>query len=267
MSLKNILLLLLIMPFNLSAQTFVVAANDVQGDPTMPNSPDAMTLSYALTSDSILFKMDFYERIDNKEWNITFGLDTNQNVNDGAAWQGQNTSMNYDLLFKLSFSPGFPPISAYVIDASGMNAYFLYTAEITDTATVIAGIKLADYSISRPLQFIAGTGIVLGDINDDLPDNTYISIPTQVSSIEKSQLDISLYPNPTRYDLNIQLNEPGSDYNFDYDIMDIQGRIVGKGNISKPECKISLQNLNSGTYQINLYDGKRNSNLKFQKIN
>ena len=269
MSMKKYLFLILLLNIvlNSRAQNFIHVANDIQGDPTQLISPDAKALAYMLTSDSILFKIDFYERIDNKEWNISFGLDTNLNVNDGALWEGSNTSMNYDLLFKLFFNPGFPPISGYVIDASQMNATFLYSAVITDTATLVAGLKLSDYNLNKPLQFIAGTGIVLGDINDDIPDNTYFSIPTNINKAYKNYSDLKFFvhPNPSKQFINIEFTAKTDRDNYNYEISDTKGVVILSGHLDTSQPFINIGSISKNIYLLRVFNEAGSWNLKFQK--
>ena len=74
------------------SQTFIHAASDLENDPTESLSPDAKSISYDfdVQLDSLWIKLDFYQRIDDKEWSVKIGLDTNFNENDGGLWPGMN---------------------------------------------------------------------------------------------------------------------------------------------------------------------------------
>jgi hypothetical protein len=195
---KKILLILFLLGNFAYAQTFILGTTDPAGDAGQPYSPDAKALSYMLTSDSIFFKMEFHNRIDNLEWNITIALDTNMNPSDGAPWAGLNTSMNYDLNFRMFYHPGFPPISGYIVAANQIASGYSFYAEITDTSTFVAGISLAEHGITGPFQIIGGCGLAIGDIDDDIPDSGIIPILSsgvKFSSLN-SALKFSLYPNP-----------------------------------------------------------------------
>ena len=263
----SVIILLLCSISNANGQNFILASYDPQGDPNQSMSPDAKSLSYQITNDSIIFKIDFYDRIDNKEWNISFGLDTNQNVNDGALWEGSNQSMKYDLIFKLFFNPAFPPMSGYITDASQQVILLAFTANVTDTSTLIAGLKLSDYSITKPIQFIAGTGVVFGDINDDVPDNSYVSIPTNIfpRELNKKSATFYVYPNPVGKTLQIKLTKSIPVESLDYQILDTSGRLICSGRIAKSNMIIDTEKLKPGNYQLILNENQLDSTIKFQK--
>lgn len=83
-----------------------------------------------------------------------------------------------------------------------------------------------------------------------------------VNDIENAKTKISIYPNPAKDFLSIK-NEKKD--NFDYQILDVTGKIVKKGK-SKTDEKINVQSLEKGTYivQIQTENGEK-QNLKLMK--
>lgn len=247
------------------AQNYIVLANDPSGDPDNILSPDLSQFSYRLTADSIIFKIDFHERLDNTDWNLAIGLDTNLNPNDGAVWPGGNSTMNYDLIMRLFFNTGFPPISGYVNNSAQQYVSSAITMFFGDTATIIAGLRLSDFMLQLPLQFVAGTGIVLGDINDEIPDNGFVT--TLINDIlvasGRSGSTMKIFPNPATDYLRIETDDNTDQILKNYIIFDLNGRCIHSGTMH--QNKIPLNELGSGSYFLQIPDISGSALHKFRK--
>lgn len=102
--------------------------------------------------------------------------------------------------------------------------------------------------------------------NDKFPGGTLqtvlVSIPS--SSFEKKfgeEVNIVVYPNPTSSVLKVEIDEVIRTYN----IYSISGVLVKTGSINDFRAEISVQNLTSGTYLLELSDGTKVYRSKFIK--
>ncbi len=78
--------------------------------------------------------------------------------------------------------------------------------------------------------------------------------------IKETELNISLliFPNPTPDNLTLQIK----DYNnekLSYQLLDIQGKLLGSKVITTSKTQINMGNLSAGTYLINIIQENRNA--------
>ena len=86
-----------------------------------------------------------------------------------------------------------------------------------------------------------------------------------VSSVNELNIDASVYPNPASEIITLDLGTLSEDLN--YKIIDINGRIVSKGNINSTLQTININTLNAGKYIIQLQNAnKRITTLNFVKM-
>jgi hypothetical protein len=97
-----------------------------------------------------------------------------------------------------------------------------------------------------------GNGMFETSVQQTLSSNSYL--------IENS---INLYPNPTKFELNLQGNTINFESEITYRISDINGKILQRGTVANR--KINVEELKTGVYLIDLnIDGKRETS-KFIK--
>ena len=85
----------------------------------------------------------------------------------------------------------------------------------------------------------------------------------EVLSVPESELiAVKVFPNPVKRVLTINFN---SQNQYQYQIVDLAGRKVAEGSISKQNNTIQLQHLNASMYILNLRD-QNNSLIKSYKI-
>lgn len=219
-----------------------------------------------LDGDSIFFKMEFWDRIDNKEWNVSYALDTNLNPSDGAPWTGLNTSLNFDLNFRVFYHPGFPH-SGYIVDANQIGSGYSYSFELVDTATFVAGLSLSEHGITGPFNFIGGTGLAIGDINDDIPDIGYSTVLVNGIKEEKynAVAKLSVYPNPAGNYLKINLENKIDKHKYQFEILDLKGRVVLSDLLTDNIAPINIESLPTGVYTFRIFNEEISNHTRFQK--
>lgn len=74
---------------------------------------------------------------------------------------------------------------------------------------------------------------------------------------------VQLFPNPAKDYIKIRFEKEGFE-NVNYQITDLNGRIVKVGNLSFGNNRVDIRNLNKGVYFVNIEGGK-NKPLKFMK--
>lgn len=86
-------------------------------------------------------------------------------------------------------------------------------------------------------------------------DDVKIEGISEMSVGKHNQLEVSIYPNPTdRGEVHIEL--PQTD-GFSYKIYDMNGRVLVQDNSTDKQTKISLENMESGVYLIQLLENGR----------
>jgi len=88
------------------------------------------------------------------------------------------------------------------------------------------------------------------------------------TSINKiNDIGFELFPNPASNLLNIQIKENQGNV-FQMDIVDLQGRkVLSKQIITSMNVQVSISNLKSGMYFINIEQGRRSTTKKFTVLN
>lgn len=90
-------------------------------------------------------------------------------------------------------------------------------------------------------------------------------IPTSINKI--NDIGFELFPNPASNLLNIQIKENQGNV-FQMDIVDLQGRkVLSKQIINSMNVQVSISNLKSGMYFINIEQGRRSTTKKFTVLN
>ena len=93
------------------------------------------------------------------------------------------------------------------------------------------------------------------------PTATFVETQAECNALAVTDLsfenNLSIYPNPTRNQVNIQI-----DRNADYKIYNINGQLLIKGNVSQGNNTLDIKKLSQGVYFIRLTDKKTEINRK-----
>ena len=254
------------------SQTFIHTASDLENDPTESLSPDAKSISYDfdVQLDSLWIKLDFYQRIDDKEWSVKIGLDTNFNENDGGLWPGMNQSMKYDILLDIYFNPNFPPpFTANVLDADGNYISSNLSTGLQDTSSFVLALSLSQTipSVSI-LRVIAGCGLVFGSVNDDIPDASSFTINLGSAQLrtEKQKIPFKIYPNPATQDVFLSGFTENTECIEEYSIFSMDGQaIFHKACVNCRDVSIDVSDFSNGLYFIRISTGNNVFELPFIK--
>ena len=254
------------------SQTFIHAASDLENDPTESLSPDVKSISYDfdVQLDSLWIKLDFYQRIDDKEWSVKIGLDTNFNENDGGLWPGMNQSMKYDILLDIYFNPNFPPpFTANVLDADGNYISSNLSTGLQDTSSFVLALSLSQTipSVSI-LRVIAGCGLVFGSVNDDIPDASSFTINLGSAQLrtEKQKIPFKIYPNPATQDVFLSGFTENTECIEEYSIFSMDGQaIFHKACVNCRDVSIDVSDFSNGLYFIRISTGNNVFELPFIK--
>jgi N-acetylneuraminic acid mutarotase len=94
--------------------------------------------------------------------------------------------------------------------------------------------------------------------------------PNGVGIRERSEDQISVYPNPARDHLTITINTSASD-KISVKISDLPGRVVINKTMMKPpgrySISVDLVNILPGFYNLTVFDGKNLRSFKFERVN
>lgn len=108
-------------------------------------------------------------------------------------------------------------------------------------------------------------------IGEDYTDSCYIYSPTAIDNIDKEELAINLYPNPTTDILNISLqfeNIKVKNEKLNIEIVNPIGTIIYNSQIilDKNKIIINIKNINSGYYILKLYNSEFLATKQFIKL-
>ncbi|MBW7913564.1 MAG: T9SS type A sorting domain-containing protein [Taibaiella sp.] len=100
--------------------------------------------------------------------------------------------------------------------------------------------------------------------NQDSINNWYYNWVVSVESIDVNNSKINIYPSPANNTIHVQLDGIMKDKHVQYVILDMQGRVVKNwSEYSKSETKMSVNELPSGNYILNVNDGTFKGVRKF----
>ena len=83
---------------------------------------------------------------------------------------------------------------------------------------------------------------------------------TLQGSVDETQLNFSLYPNPTNAMLHVEFQKQLLGY---FEILDISGRTLTKEAVNSNQLKIDCSNLSKGSYLLKIYENGRYTTKKF----
>ncbi len=117
------------------------------------------------------------------------------------------------------------------------------------------------YSVGQVLYTTAsGVG---GSVAQGVQQPFEIAVVLDLEESKGITLQCTVYPNPTSGTVTLQI-ENYDIQNLSYTIFDLSGRIIANNKISNNQTFISMENLASATYYINIM--KLNKELKVFKI-
>ena len=83
---------------------------------------------------------------------------------------------------------------------------------------------------------------------------------------ESNDLNLMIYPNPNQGDFSFQADIE-EDLNYDYEILDLQGKVVIRGKVSGNELvEVSIVNPARGMYHLNVKTEDKTSAFKINVI-
>ena len=124
------------------------------------------------------------------------------------------------------------------------------------------------FAETHQAQLILTSNDAFGNTENTIDLNGNTSSPT-LNTPDISNLDfkISLYPNPTKDNININLADKYENQAFQVTLINLLGQIVLTKTVQSPNIKLSVENLAPGNYILNLKDagGSTIVNTKFIK--
>ncbi len=112
------------------------------------------------------------------------------------------------------------------------------------------------YSIDGGLSFLNASSAIQPGCAMIRPyfrvDNNQVS----TAEISKQEINFLVYPNPTRGEVTVQINDLDGTAAIDLSVFDLQGRRVSKTLIKQSITALNLRNLENGLYFIRLTDPK-----------
>ncbi len=93
----------------------------------------------------------------------------------------------------------------------------------------------------------------------------YITVNQAVSTTEKTEEELLIYPIPTSNHLNIKLGSTWTEQETYYQIMTMKGKVVMKGSFQSALLVVPTEKLSKGIHLLLLSDGKQNEIRKFIK--
>jgi len=126
------------------------------------------------------------------------------------------------------------------------------------TATVSAGMNAsgsggsASFSVGQ-LNYVTQSGT-----NGSSAQGVQQPYEIFIVSVLENQYNISLsvYPNPTEGKVNLQVGDFKNKKLF-YQLLDMQGRLIEKAEISEMQTELPMQNLPQATYLLNIYQNEK----------
>jgi hypothetical protein len=88
-----------------------------------------------------------------------------------------------------------------------------------------------------------------------------VSVCTFANELSTIDLSWSIYPNPAQESISITLNDAVKT-SLQYKISDLNGRLIKEGTLTPTNLTIETQNLQSGTYIIQLFQNNRTTTKK-----
>lgn len=161
---------------------------------------------------------------------------------DNISGQVENLTFNITQGTNMSLS-----FSNDTLWASGNNGYqwYLDGALIPgETNNYLLPTLEADYTVSS--------------LNGTCLSSSYNYEPLSIE--EQTFKDFTIYPNPSKGEVNISLNE--TDLPANYEVTDLSGKTVEKGSLIKKQTKLDLSKLPSGTYMITVSQKQKSQTLK-----
>lgn len=79
-----------------------------------------------------------------------------------------------------------------------------------------------------------------------------ISMHLSVVDIKDKNIDIKIYPNPFSENVFIKFSENLNKEKYSYKIVDLNGRLITKGDLKEISNILNLQNLSTGNYMLEI---------------
>jgi hypothetical protein len=133
-------------------------------------------------------------------------------------------------------------------------------AELQAQSSVVSGGAAASGtggSVSFSVGLVAYTRAIGagGTVSQGVQHAYVISDPTSVRDLDIN-LNAQIYPNPTTDQLVLTLGS--NEYkNLNYQLLDLQGKVIGQNRLNLTSTSIDVSRLSNGTYFIKILDKQR----------
>lgn len=143
-----------------------------------------------------------------------------------------------------------------IIMLSGLALSFLQAQETVNTSggNALGSNGTASYSIGQvAYQIHSGT---IGTLTEGVQQPYEISLITAIEAAKGINLSVSVYPNPTSYNLTLSIDEFNIS-NLSYQLYDMQGKLLKDEKITSNQTSIGIGNLISATYYLKVIQNNR----------
>ncbi len=155
-------------------------------------------------------------------------------------------------------------IIVLIILAFGISSLQAQTSLNTSGGNIFGGGGSVSYSVGQVFYYTnVGTN---GSLAEGVQQAYEISVVAAIEEAKGIKLLVAAYPNPTTDYLMLSIDEftDCNSLSMSYQLYDMQGKLLEKGNISNKETLIDMTNLVSSSYYVKVLQGK--SEIKTFKI-
>jgi hypothetical protein len=181
----------------------------------------------------------------------------------GAANQGATVSW--------TASPDAAVIGYYVYRADSMyGVYSMLSSMVSGTTyTDAAGINGKKYYMVRPVKLQSTPSGSYYNLGVGVVDSAMVTFPNSVSSIDKKELDLTLFPNPAKSSLNLSI-ESSHAASATITVYDVSGREVLQTikslRMGSNTCTIDAQSLTPGIYLLQARTNRGVATRSFARV-
>lgn len=168
---------------------------------------------------------------------------------------GQNINATIDSLF-ITGVKGMPAGFSYACHNANCGIKGGSNGCVTITGTATSAMKNTNYPLVVMLKIKGTANTILGPVSQTINDSNskyaiYVQSASNVSELADNNI-ISLYPNPAKDKLEINISGIAYQNNAEAAIIDMNGREVMKKSINAVKTEIEITGLTKGVYFVKL---------------